>query len=90
MIPSQILFQPVLDNIHKCVNTVEGQLTPREIACLAWLGAAPTLVGEILEIGTFKGPSTIVLALAARLEGVNGVAAVIAARKRTLTSSVHF
>ena len=49
--------------------SVEGQLTDREVRFLALLAAEPTARGEILEIGSFKGKSTIILAKAMALAG---------------------
>ena len=74
--PSATEFASTLASIHSAIATVEGQLTRRETACLAWLGAHPTAPGEILEIGSFKGRSTIVLALASRLVGATRIMAV--------------
>ncbi len=45
----------------------EGYLSPNEIRFLTLLAACPTADGEILEIGSFKGKSTIILAKASRL-----------------------
>lgn len=58
------------------VETVEGYLAPNEIRFLALLAACPTADGEILEIGSFKGKSTIILAKAAVLSGNSRVNAV--------------
>ncbi len=49
------------------VLPVEGFLTPREMSFLMLLAACPTAKGEILEIGSFKGKSTILLARSAEL-----------------------
>ena len=49
------------------MESVEGYLAPNEIRFLALLGACPTAEGEILEIGSFKGKSTIILAKSAAL-----------------------
>jgi MMP 1-O-methyltransferase len=49
------------------IETVEGYLSPNEIRFLALLAAVPTANGEILEIGSFKGKSTVILAKAAAL-----------------------
>src|SRR5947208_8919862 len=67
MIPTQSQFQQMLSDILRTVATVEGQLTEREIACLTCLAAVRTTSGAVLEIGTFKGRSTIVLAMASQL-----------------------
>lgn len=56
--------------------SVEGFLSPAEIKFLALLAAYPTAPGDILEIGSFKGKSTIVLAKAAGLAGSDIVHAV--------------
>jgi predicted O-methyltransferase YrrM len=55
---------------------VEGQLTPREIRCLALFAAMPTTHGDMLEIGSFKGRSTIALATASAWSGQTGPIAV--------------
>ena len=67
MIPTQSQFQKMLSDILRTVARVEGQLTEREIACLACLASVRTASGGVLEIGTFKGRSTIVLAMASQL-----------------------
>ncbi len=69
-------FPAALLAIRVAIAAVEGQLTTRETECLAWLAAHPTTRGEILEIGSFKGRSTIVLALASRLAGDTRIMAV--------------
>jgi predicted O-methyltransferase YrrM len=55
-------FEAFVENLLKEVDSVEGYLAPNEIRFLALLAAYPTADGEILEIGSFKGKSTIVLA----------------------------
>ncbi|MGQ0542479.1 MAG: class I SAM-dependent methyltransferase [Blastocatellia bacterium] len=54
-------------NLLKDIETVEGYLAPNEIRFLALMAACPTAKGEILEIGSFKGKSTIILAKSASL-----------------------
>ena len=75
-IPSPGDFEATLASIHSRIVSVEGQLTSREVECLAWLAAHPTTRGEVLEIGSFKGRSTIVLAAASRLAGDARIVAV--------------
>jgi predicted O-methyltransferase YrrM len=53
-----------------------GHLTAREVRFLALLGAAPTCRGEVLEIGSFKGKSTVILAKSAAFAGLSRVCAV--------------
>lgn len=60
-------FEHFTTNLLKEIETVEGYLSPIEIRFLALMGACPTSTGEILEIGTFKGKSTIILAKSAAL-----------------------
>lgn len=55
---------------------LEGHLTPREARFLSLLGAVPTADGDVLEIGSFKGKSTILLAKSAAFAGAGRVAAV--------------
>lgn len=60
-------FQTFADELFEEVVPVEGFLTPREMRFLMLLAAVPTAEGEILEIGSFKGKSTILLAKSAAL-----------------------
>ena len=60
-------FNTVLDEILLLASGVEGHLIPKEIRFLALLAAVPSTTGEVLEIGSFKGKSTVVLAKAALL-----------------------
>lgn len=69
-------FAEFLPRVEAEVAPIEGQLTPREIRFLALLAAVPTASGEVLEIGSFKGKSTVVLAQAARLAGAGKIVAV--------------
>lgn len=69
-----------LEALHRSLPAllegVEGHLTGRESRLLAFFGAVPTAEGEVLEIGSFKGKSTIVLAKAATLAGERRIVAV--------------
>ncbi len=69
-------FNDFVENLLKEIETVEGYLSPNEIRFLALLAAYPTADGEILEIGSFKGKSTIILAKSAALIGNETVHAV--------------
>lgn len=60
-------FEKFTEKLLKDVESVEGYLAPSEIRFLALMAACPTADGEILEIGSFKGKSTIILAKAAAL-----------------------
>lgn len=60
-------FNAFVENLLREIETVEGYLSPNEIRFLALLAAVPTADGEILEIGSFKGKSTIILAKSAAL-----------------------
>jgi predicted O-methyltransferase YrrM len=63
-IPRYLLLE-----ICRHVENVEGWLTKREIQFLATAAAHPTATGSIVELGSFKGKSTIVIAKAKRLAG---------------------
>jgi predicted O-methyltransferase YrrM len=60
-------FESFAENIVSEVESVEGFLYPYEIKFLALLAACPTAKGSILEIGSFKGKSAVVLAKAVLL-----------------------
>lgn len=60
-------FHSFTEDLVEEMESVEGFLSPREMRFLALLGACPTASGEILEIGSFKGKSTIILAKSAAL-----------------------
>jgi len=65
MVPVQ--FAATLQQIRQSLCGVEGWLSDREMEFLALAAACPTARGDLLEIGSFRGRSTIALALAARL-----------------------
>lgn len=65
MIPAG--FEDLLCRIRKDLEKVDGWLSPREMEFLALLAATPTAQGDVLEIGSFRGRSTIALAHATRL-----------------------
>jgi predicted O-methyltransferase YrrM len=58
-------FAAGTEKLIREADTVEGYLSPNEMRFLALLAAVPTAEGEVLEVGSFKGKSTIVLAKAA-------------------------
>lgn len=62
-------FAAAADRIVTEVDDIEGFLSPMETRFLILLGAVPTSAGEILEIGSFKGRSTVVLARSSMLAG---------------------
>lgn len=57
------------------VRDVGGYLSDREIRFLALLGGARLADGDVLEIGSFQGKSTVVLARAAKLAGDSCISA---------------
>ena len=65
MVPSN--FAACLEEIFAAIENVDGWLTSREVEFLALAAACPTAEGEILEIGSFRGRSAIVLAKASAL-----------------------
>lgn len=69
-------FDKFTEDLLTEMESVEGYLAPNEIRFLALLAAFPTADGEILEIGSFKGKSTIILAKAAALADNSRVNAV--------------
>jgi predicted O-methyltransferase YrrM len=62
-------FRKLVREIRESLAGVERTIKEREIDFLALLGAYPTARGCVLEIGAFKGASTIVLSKAARAGG---------------------
>lgn len=69
-------FGQLADELPRLVSGLEGYLGDREMRLLALFAALPTASGEVLEIGSFKGKSTIVLAKAAQLAGQKSIVAV--------------
>ena len=55
---------------------IEGWTTPRELRFLALLAACPTTTGAVLEIGSYRGRSTALLARANQLVSSNAIVAV--------------
>jgi hypothetical protein len=62
-------FRVTVEEIINDVADVEGWLSIRDIRFLAMVAAHPSADGEILEIGAFRGKSSIVLAKASELVG---------------------
>ncbi len=60
-------FETCLNDIRSALMGVQGWLTDREVEFLALAAAFPTASGEILELGSYQGKSTIVLAKAAQI-----------------------
>lgn len=59
-------FYRTLSSIRRNISGVAGWLTDREVEFLALIASCPTAGGDVLEIGSFRGRSTIALALAMR------------------------
>jgi predicted O-methyltransferase YrrM len=58
------------------IDKIEGFLTHKEMRFLALLAAVPTAEGEILEIGSFKGRSAVLLTKAAAFSSPSTIFAV--------------
>ncbi len=69
-------FENFVVGLIETTENIEGFLSEKEIKFLALLAACPTAKGEILEIGSFKGKSTVILAKSALLTGKTNVVAV--------------
>ena len=69
-------FENFIAGLVDTTKNIEGFLSEKEIKFLALLAAFPTTKGEILEIGSFKGKSTIILAKSASLTAKTNVVAV--------------
>lgn len=81
-------FDKVFSDILEITKNVEGCLTEREIKFLFLLGVYPTANGEVLEIGSFKGKSTIVLAKALKCIDNNKIVAVDPLTSPSITDPV--
>jgi hypothetical protein len=57
-------------------SRVEGWMLPAEVRALACFGACPTAEGAFIELGSYKGKSTTVLAHASKLTKEPGIVAV--------------
>lgn len=57
------------DAVLGIVDKIDGRLTLKEMQFLFMLGTIRTAEGELLEIGSFKGKSTVLLSCAAKLTG---------------------
>lgn len=69
-------FREFAEELIREAESVEGFLSPNEMRFLALLGAVSTASGEVLEIGSFKGRSTIILAKSSLLAGDDQINAV--------------
>lgn len=65
-----------IPKIIELAKQIEGHLSDAEMEFLAVNAAVPTAEGCVLEIGSFKGKSTVILAKAASLASENSVVAV--------------
>ena len=65
-----------LEEMVRLGGEIAGHLTEREIRFLALLGAMPACAGEVLEIGSYKGKSTVILARSAAFAGQRRIVAV--------------
>lgn len=66
-------FDSHVAETFRLLECVDGWLTDREVQFLALVAACPTARGDILEIGAYRGRSTIVLARASKLAGPSRV-----------------
>ncbi len=69
-------FDGHVESTVRAAARIEGHLTEKEIRFLCLLAAVPTTRGEVLEIGSFKGKSTVILAASARVAGDDRIVAV--------------
>jgi len=66
---SEQQFDQLWDEISETLSTMAGHLTNKEARFLTMAASMPSTTGVILEIGSFKGRSTIALAKAADMAG---------------------
>ncbi|MDY6844713.1 MAG: class I SAM-dependent methyltransferase, partial [Thermodesulfobacteriota bacterium] len=69
-------FDLYVKHIVQRATQIEGLLTEKESIFLSLLGAFRTTSGEVLEIGSFKGKSTVILAKSVQLTGGKKIFAV--------------
>lgn len=69
-------FHSFAEDTVERAESIEGFLSPAEMRFLVLLGACPRAEGEVLEIGSFKGRSTFILASAAKMAGQEKIHAV--------------
>ena len=62
-------FDAILPPILSTALKIKGWLTPREIRFLSFIMAHPSTNGRFVEIGSYHGKSTVVLAMASELVG---------------------
>ncbi|MCB9209761.1 MAG: class I SAM-dependent methyltransferase [Ignavibacteriales bacterium] len=55
-------FETYLESTINEVKNIKGHLPKRDLRFLCFLGMIPTTSGEVLEIGSFRGKSTVALA----------------------------
>lgn len=69
-------FDSHVQTMVELAQGIEGYLTPREARFLCLLAVVATTSGDVLEIGSYKGKSTVVLAKSVRFAGGDGIVAV--------------
>jgi len=69
-------FARIAQELAEEASSIEGYLSDNEMRFLALLASHPRARGVVLEIGSFKGRSTFILAAAAKLSGDEKIAAV--------------
>lgn len=67
LIESAPAINTCCEHVVSATQNVEGWIAERELRFLTWLGAFPTCDGEVLELGSFDGKSTIALASGIKL-----------------------